>query len=40
MTDDMVDVDKVKPLCFGPFNRAYHVMGKKVGEAWGSGTSI
>lgn len=40
MTDDKVDVDKVRPLCFDPFNRAYHVMGEKVGEAWGSGTSI
>ena len=40
MTDDKVDVSKVRPLCFDPFNRAYHVMGEKVGEAWGSGTSI
>jgi len=38
MTGEKVDVSKVQPLCFDPFNRAYHVMGEKVGEAWGSGT--
>lgn len=40
MTGDKVDVSKVQPLCFDPFNRAYHVMGDKVGEAWGSGTGL
>lgn len=40
LTDGKVDVSKVAPLCFDPFNRAYHVMGEKVGEAWGSGKKL
>ena len=40
MTDGKVDVAKVAPICFDPFNRAYHVMGEKVGDAWGSGKPL
>ncbi|MCQ2417680.1 MAG: flavin reductase family protein [Oscillospiraceae bacterium] len=40
MTDGKVDVSKVAPICFDPFNRAYHVMGEKVGQAWGSGKHL
>ena len=40
LTDGKVDVSKVAPLCFDPFNRAYQVMGEKVGEAWGSGKKL
>ena len=25
-----------KPITFDPFNNAYHVVGEKVGDAWGS----
>ena len=31
---------KVKPITFDPFNNAYHVIGEKVGDAWGSGKSL
>ena len=34
MTDGKVDVSKVAPITFDPFNNAYHVIGEKVGEAW------
>ena len=37
MTDGKVDVSKVAPITFDPFNNAYHVVGEKVGDAWGSG---
>ncbi len=37
MTDGKVDVSKVAPITFDPFNNAYHVIGEKVGDAWGSG---
>ena len=40
MTDGKVDVAKVAPICFDPFNRAYHVVGEKVGDAWGSGKPL
>jgi len=40
MTDGKVDVAKVAPICFDPFNRAYHVLGEKVGDAWGSGKPL
>jgi len=40
LTDGNVDVAKVRPICFDPFNNAYHVIGEKVGDAWGSGASI
>ena len=37
MTDGKVDPAKVQPISFDPFNRTYHVLGDKVGDAWGSG---
>ena len=40
LTDGKVDVAKVAPICFDPFNRAYHVLGEKVGDAWGSGKPL
>ena len=40
ITDGKVDVSKVKPITFDPFNNAYHVVGEKVGDAWGSGKSL
>ena len=39
LTDGKVDVAKVAPITFDPFNNAYHVVGEKVGTAWGSGRS-
>ena len=40
LTDGKVDLAKVAPICFDPFNNAYHVVGEKVGEAWGSGKAL
>ena len=40
MTDGKVDVAKVAPICFDPFNRTYHVVGGQVGTAWGSGRAL
>ncbi len=40
MTDGKVDVAKVAPICFDPFDHAYHVLGEKVGDAWGSGKEL
>lgn len=40
LTDGKVDVSKAAPICFDPFNRAYHVIGEKVGDAWGSGKGL
>ena len=40
LTDGKVDVSKVAPICFDPFNNAYHVIGEKVGDAWGSGKGL
>lgn len=37
MTDGKVDVSKVKPIVFDPFNNAYHVVGEKVGNAFSDG---
>jgi flavin reductase (DIM6/NTAB) family NADH-FMN oxidoreductase RutF len=37
LTDGKVDVSKVAPITFDPFNNAYHVIGEKVGDAWNSG---
>lgn len=37
MTDGKVDVAKVQPIAFDPFNSAYHVLGEKVGGAWNAG---
>ena len=40
LTGGKVDVAKVAPICFDPFNNAYHVVGEKVGDAWGSGKAL
>ncbi len=40
LTDGTLDMAKAAPLCFDPFNRAYHVIGEKVGEAWKLGTAL
>lgn len=40
MTEGKVDVAKVRPISFDPFNNAYHVLGEKVGDAWKSGKSL
>lgn len=40
MTDGKVDVSKVQPISFDPFNNTYHVLGEKVGDAWGSGKKL
>lgn len=37
MTDGKVDVAKVAPITFDPFNNAYHVLGEKVGNAFSDG---
>lgn len=37
LTDGKVDMAKVKPIAFDPFTNSYHVIGEKVGDAWGSG---
>lgn len=40
LTDGCLDMAKAAPLCFDPFNRAYHVVGEKVGEAWKLGVPL
>ncbi len=40
LTDGKVDVAKVKPITFDPFNNTYHVIGEQVGTAWGSGKEL
>ena len=40
MTDGKVDVSKVAPLCFDPFNNAYNVIGAFAGKAWNAGKSL
>lgn len=40
MTDGKVDVAKVAPISFDPFNNAYHVLGEEVGKAWGAGKAL
>ncbi|MBR1708947.1 MAG: flavin reductase family protein [Clostridia bacterium] len=40
LTDGHVDVSKVKPIAFDPFNNAYHVLGAKAGDAWRSGVPL
>lgn len=37
LTDGKVDLAKVKPIAFDPFTNSYHVLGEKVGDAWGAG---
>ena len=40
LTDGKEDISKVVPICIDPFNHSYHVIGEKVGMAWGSGKSL
>ena len=40
MTDGKVDVAKVAPITFDPFNNAYHVVGEKVGNAFSDGLAL
>lgn len=40
LTEGKVDIAKVAPIAFDPFNNAYHVLGEKVGDAWGSGKEL
>ncbi len=40
MTDGKVDVEKVAPLVFDPFNHTYHVLGQKVGDAFHDGAAL
>ena len=40
MTDGRVDVSKACPITFDPFNNTYHVLGEKVGDAWGTGKAL
>lgn len=40
MTDGKVDLTKVQPIAFDPFNNAYNVIGEKVGDAWSAGKSL
>ncbi len=35
-----VDPNKLKPICFDPFNLAYNVLGEKVGDAFKSGSAL
>lgn len=37
LTDGKVDVAKVAPITFDPFNNEYYVLGEKVGDAFKSG---
>lgn len=40
MTDEKVDVAKVQPITFDPFNNTYHVIGEKVGNAFSDGKQL
>lgn len=40
MTDGKVDVKKVAPITFDPFNDAYHVIGEKIGNAFEIGKTL
>lgn len=40
LTDGKVDVEKVQPISFDPFNNAYHVLGQKVGNAFSDGKQL
>lgn len=40
MTDGKVDITKVTPITFDPFNNAYHVIGEKVGNAFRDGVKL
>ena len=40
LTDGKVDVAKVAPITFDPFNNEYYVLGEKVGNAFSDGKAI
>ncbi len=40
LTDGRLDMAKAAPISFDPFNNAYHVLGEKVGDAWGVGRAL
>jgi flavin reductase (DIM6/NTAB) family NADH-FMN oxidoreductase RutF len=40
MTDGKVDVSKVQPIVFDPFNNDYLKIGEKVGDAFNDGTAL
>lgn len=40
LTDGKVDIKKVAPVCFDPFNNTYNLIGESVGKAWGSGKKL
>ena len=40
MTDGKVDVAKVQPITFDPFNNEYYVLGEKVGNAFSDGKNL
>lgn len=39
-TDGKVDVAKMQPLVFDPFNKNYHVVGQVAGKAWDCGKEL
>ena len=40
LTDGKLDMAKAAPLVFDPFNRAYHVIGERIGGAWKVGAPL
>ena len=40
LTDGKLDVAKLAPVCFDPFNSAYCVIKETVGKAWGAGKAL
>ena len=40
VTDGMVDIKKVKPISFDPFENAYFGVGEKVGNAFKDGMAL
>ena len=40
LTDGKVDIGKVKPICFDPFNNTYNIVGEVVGKAWSEGKKL
>ena len=40
LTNGKVDPMKLRPLVYDPMNRAYHVIGEKVGDAYCSGKAL
>ena len=40
LTEGKLDVAKLAPVCFDPFNSAYCVIRETVGKAWGTGKAL